>query len=164
MMFYQTSFSSHNIFSRTALLTIWLNHNISSIVSKSKNFFHIGFSFWFYRARRTKCVAQICHVNFSKPLVIKSLTNTFWSHLRSVLRSLKSEIELWTGIRNEIPLCCVLFYECVWYPSTKNAIGEYAKTMTKLTNNQGIILCPDCLIRKMKEKNSIQDQMIKATC
>ena len=57
------------------------------------------------------------------------------------------EIELWTGIRHKIPLCCIMFYESVWQSSIKYEIGEYSKTMTELTNNQGIILCPDCLVK-----------------
>ena len=62
---------------------------------------------------------------------------------------MSTEIEFWTGIKNEVPLCCVLFYECVWYPALKKKIDEYAETMTKLTNNQGMIMCPDCLVEKL---------------
>ena len=55
------------------------------------------------------------------------------------------EIELWTGIRHKIPLCCIIFYESVWRLSIKNQIPEYSETMAKLTKNQGTILCPDCI-------------------
>ena len=57
------------------------------------------------------------------------------------------EIELWHGIKNEIPTCCVIFYELVWRKSIKKQIPEYSKVMSKLTNNSGTILCPDCLVQ-----------------
>lgn len=69
-----------------------------------------------------------------------------------MLKILQSEIELWTGIRHNISLCCILFYESVWYPSIKNEIGDYAKTMSHLTNNSGVVLCPECLQKKIKTK------------
>jgi len=72
---------------------------------------------------------------------------------------LYTEIEFWTGFKNEIPLCCILFYESVWYPSTKNEIADYAKTMSRLTNNSGVILCPECLQKKIKTKTT-RNQLI----
>jgi len=65
------------------------------------------------------------------------------------------DIEFWTGIRNKIPICCIIFYETVWLPSLKNQIAEYGKAMTELTGNQGLILCPDCLTSKMEEMKKI---------
>jgi len=59
------------------------------------------------------------------------------------------DIEFWTGIRHKIPTCCIIFYETVWLPSLKNQIAEYGKAMTQLTNNEGVIMCPDCLVAKM---------------
>jgi len=61
---------------------------------------------------------------------------------------MECEIELWTGIRNHIPKCCIMFYESAWRPSIKKQIPEYSETMSYLTNNQGIILCPDCIIKR----------------
>jgi len=61
-------------------------------------------------------------------------------------------LEFWTGIRNKIPSCCIIFYETVWLPSLKNQIAEYGKAMTKITDNQGVILCPDCLVNKIEKK------------
>lgn len=58
---------------------------------------------------------------------------------------MECEIELWTGFRHNISKCCIMFYESAWRPSIKKQIPEYSKTMSKLTNNQGIILCPDCI-------------------
>jgi hypothetical protein len=42
-----------------------------------------------------------------------------------------------------------MFFESVWRTSIKKTIPEYSKTMAELTNNQGIILCPDCLVEKI---------------
>lgn len=64
---------------------------------------------------------------------------------------MECEIELWMGIRNKIPLCCIMFYESVWRPSIKKEIADYSKTMAKLTDNQGVILCPDCIDKKITD-------------
>ncbi|PIW36027.1 MAG: hypothetical protein COW26_01295 [Nitrosopumilales archaeon CG15_BIG_FIL_POST_REV_8_21_14_020_33_23] len=66
------------------------------------------------------------------------------------------EIELWSGIRHNVPMCCILFYESAWYPVIRNLIDEYAETMTELTDNGGIILCPDCLTHTLQ--NRIKDK------
>ena len=66
------------------------------------------------------------------------------------------EIELWLGFRNKISLCCILFYESVWKPKLKNEINEYMDVMYKLTNNQGIILCPECLMKKVCKVETIE--------
>lgn len=71
------------------------------------------------------------------------------------------EIELWTGFRHKIPLCCILFYENVWFPVIRKSIAEYAKTMTELTDNQGIILCPDCLVDAVKNKTKKHSEKIE---
>lgn len=55
----------------------------------------------------------------------------------------------WKGISHEIPLCCVMFFESAWTNSIKNEIADYSKTMPDLTNNQGVILCPDCISKKI---------------
>ena len=69
----------------------------------------------------------------------------------NILRPKKEyEIELWTGFKNKIKECCVLFFESAWMPSIRHEIKEYGETMHKLTNNEGIILCPDCLADKIK--------------
>jgi hypothetical protein len=59
------------------------------------------------------------------------------------------EIELWSGFENNIKECCVMFFESAWRHSIKYEIKEYSETMHKLTNNEGIILCPDCLTNKL---------------
>lgn len=55
----------------------------------------------------------------------------------------------WRGIKHDISPCCILFFENEWESIRKNN-REYGQTMNKLTNNQGIILCPDCLVNKIK--------------
>ena len=61
------------------------------------------------------------------------------------------EIELWTGFQCKIKECCVMFFESAWRPSIKYKIKEYGQTMHRLTNNEGIILCPECLIKKIND-------------
>lgn len=54
----------------------------------------------------------------------------------------------WHGIKHKISLCCIMFFENEWQ-SVKKQNSEYGKTMDKLTNNQGIILCPDCVVKRI---------------
>jgi len=65
------------------------------------------------------------------------------------------DIEFWTGVRNKIPICCIIFYETVWLTSLKNQIAEYGRAMTKITDNQGVILCPECLMAEMEKMKKI---------
>lgn len=44
-----------------------------------------------------------------------------------------------------------MFFESVWADCIKNEIDEYSETMNKLTNNRGIILCPDCIVKKVTD-------------
>ena len=60
----------------------------------------------------------------------------------------------WKGIKHEIPLCCIMFFESAWTDSVKKEISDYSKTMHHLTNNEGIILCPDCLVNKINHSES----------
>ncbi len=54
----------------------------------------------------------------------------------------------WKGIRCGIPLCCILFFEDGLEPVRR----EYVSTMHRLTNNQGIVLCPECLVGRLGRK------------
>lgn len=54
----------------------------------------------------------------------------------------------WKGVKHEIPLCCIMFFENEWQ-SIRKSNKEYGKIMPKITDNQGIILCPDCLANKI---------------
>ena len=51
----------------------------------------------------------------------------------------------WRGIKHNISPCCIMFFEKEWQ-SIKKDNKEYGETMHKLTNNEGVILCPDCLV------------------
>lgn len=46
-------------------------------------------------------------------------------------------------------LCCVDWF---WnaQSSIRSTIPEYSSTMSKLTDNRGLILCPDCVIKRLK--------------
>lgn len=43
-----------------------------------------------------------------------------------------------------------MFFESAWTDSIKKEIDDYSKTMSQLTDNEGIILCPDCLVNKIQ--------------
>jgi len=56
----------------------------------------------------------------------------------------------WKGIKHDISLCCIMFFETAWSDCIQNKIEEYSDTMLKLTDGeQGVILCPDCIIKKL---------------
>ena len=44
-----------------------------------------------------------------------------------------------------------MFYESAWRPSIKKQIAEYSETMTDLTDNEGVILCPQCLVKQLQK-------------
>ena len=69
-----------------------------------------------------------------------------------MLKKKHYEIEFWTGIRNKVPVCCIMFYHSAWLPSIQNKIAEYKEKMASLTDNEGVILCPECITYKMTEK------------
>lgn len=48
----------------------------------------------------------------------------------------------WDGIKFKIPLCCILFFESAWKNIDRM---EYGSKMHILTNNNGMILCPQCI-------------------
>ena len=52
----------------------------------------------------------------------------------------------WRGTKENISLCCILFFENEWQSIKKNN-KDYGETMNKLTNNAGVILCPNCLTK-----------------
>ena len=47
------------------------------------------------------------------------------------------------GLKEKINICCILFF-CNEWQDIKKQIPEYG-SMHKITNNAGIILCPNCL-------------------
>lgn len=58
-------------------------------------------------------------------------------------------LELYMGIRSNISLCCINFYELVWITTIRKQIPDYSKTMQKLNNRRGVLLCPECISRKL---------------
>ncbi len=56
----------------------------------------------------------------------------------------------WKGIKYGISPCCIMFFETTWANYVKNEIDEYSENMLELANNEpGLILCPDCIIKKI---------------
>jgi len=50
------------------------------------------------------------------------------------------------------PICCIdWFYnvDC----TLRSSLPEYSETMHILSKNEGRILCPECVIRKLEEKS-----------
>jgi len=70
--------------------------------------------------------------------------------LKIVMRKMKYFYQsiIFQVTQHDIPICCQLFFHS-WNNFRKD-IPEYAETMSLLTNNEGIILCPDCIIQKLQ--------------
>ncbi|MCJ8306743.1 MAG: hypothetical protein HRU07_06815 [Nitrosopumilus sp.] len=54
----------------------------------------------------------------------------------------------WRGVKENIAPCCIAFFENEWQTIRKEN-KEYGETMHILTNNEGVILCPNCLAKKV---------------
>lgn len=61
------------------------------------------------------------------------------------------DLDFFTGIRCSISECCIDFYELSWLPSIKNQIPEYSETMWELSDETGILLCPECIVKKLTD-------------
>lgn len=61
------------------------------------------------------------------------------------------DLDFFTGIRCKISPCCIDFYELSWLPFIKKEIAEYSETMYELSGRRGVILCPDCIAKKLSE-------------
>ena len=66
------------------------------------------------------------------------------------------EFELFCGIKHDISLCCIIFYESVWLQSTKRMIPEYSEKMWELSDKKGVVLCPDCLVETIESNSKIR--------
>lgn len=58
----------------------------------------------------------------------------------------------WNGVKDGIPLCCVLFFDTVWDGWTERRerdLKEYGSRMHILTDNAGVMLCPECVAGRM---------------
>jgi len=56
---------------------------------------------------------------------------------------------LYRGIKERFPLCCVLFFIHVWHGENRKFFKEYCSTMDILSDNKGLIMCPDCVAHKL---------------
>ena len=56
------------------------------------------------------------------------------------------------GFKHGLNMCCTIFFYSAWW-MIRHEIPEYGKNMHKLTNNAGVILCPDCLVSTMDPKH-----------
>ncbi len=54
----------------------------------------------------------------------------------------------WRGIKHKINPCCIMFFSFEW-DTIRNHNDDYAKTMSNITNQDGIVLCPSCIIKKI---------------
>lgn len=52
----------------------------------------------------------------------------------------------WKGIKHDISLCCILFFESAW--SELKHIDDYDFP----SNNDGVILCPNCVRNTLHSK------------
>ena len=55
----------------------------------------------------------------------------------------------YAGIEERFSLCCIFFFQYVWSGNNRKFFKEYCSTMDILTHNEGLILCPDCLTKKL---------------
>lgn len=53
------------------------------------------------------------------------------------------------GVQFGIPLCCLIFFNNCW-DDIRMDVPEYASTMSVITDNAGVILCPKCLVKTLK--------------
>lgn len=59
---------------------------------------------------------------------------------------------LFVIIPYDIKICCQMFFWCSWLPSIRKNIPEYGSSMTAISKNTGIVLCPKCLVMRLKNK------------
>ena len=60
----------------------------------------------------------------------------------------KRHLELWSGLKHDIPLCCIFFFDSAWW-AIRHETPEYGEMMHGLTDNAGVVLCPECLVSKV---------------
>lgn len=77
-----------------------------------------------------------------------------------MLSKILNEFELFMGIKCDISICCIIFYQCVWLPSIRLQIPDYAEKMWELSEHSGVLLCPECMIRKLAMKKSKDKKLL----
>ena len=59
------------------------------------------------------------------------------------------DLDLFWGLKQDVPVCCIDFYEMCWVHSIRKKIPEYRVNMWELSNKTGILLYPDCISKKI---------------
>lgn len=59
----------------------------------------------------------------------------------------------YAGVEEGFPLCCIFFFQDIWCGENRKFFREYCSTMHVLTNNAGLIMCPNCVVKTMKNKS-----------
>jgi len=73
-------------------------------------------------------------------MVVRQLKNLTW---------MQGNIDVSAIHEFGFKLCCVDWWWNV-DSSLRSTIPEYSDTMNKLTDNRGLILCPDCIIDRIE--------------
>ena len=60
--------------------------------------------------------------------------------------------EFWRGIRHGISLCCVIWFIDVHCIKRYDERREYQDRMNVMTDNAGIVLCPECVVRTLRSR------------
>ncbi|MBS3925895.1 MAG: hypothetical protein KGZ34_04300 [Nitrosarchaeum sp.] len=55
----------------------------------------------------------------------------------------------YAGVNEGFPLCCIFFFQDVWSGQNGKFFNEYCDSMDVLTKNQGLIMCPNCVVAKL---------------
>lgn len=54
----------------------------------------------------------------------------------------------WRGIKYDINVCCIMFFSFEWDVIRHN-IEDYGDNVNNLTDKDGIVLCPSCIIKNI---------------
>ena len=61
----------------------------------------------------------------------------------------EGDFDFFGGARCGISLCCIDFYELCWLPIIRYVIPEYTESMYELSDETGVLLCPNCIANKL---------------
>jgi hypothetical protein len=63
--------------------------------------------------------------------------------------------DFWDGIESNFPLCCIIFYMDFWNPKMFSGRPECYDWQLNLSNtNVDRVMCPECIIKKLREYNA----------
>lgn len=123
-----------NLSYRTTISTPRLN--MSAFSSCSKKFFNLRNTVGYFTTLWTSCIHLLR--NTCQSIITFRVSNTFKKNKKGNVS------DFWNGIKYDIPLCCILFFDNEW-TSIRKTIPEYGILMHVLTNNEGVIMCPKCM-------------------